>query len=517
MSYEEFGTFSTNNNLKKNTRTIPLTEWTEMKKPNYTPTHNEDIIEKKTDTIKGGVSICITAYKTAKYIEECLDSIESQTYFKDNDDYEVLIGVDDCKETEEKLMAILWKYRNVRAFMMSKNVGTYVASNTMFSMAKYDRIIRFDSDDIMMPKMIEKLMKSDENADIVRFMMKNFAENGKPLPKDVRDTSDAWGQIMVKKETFEKFGGYKPWVCSADSEFLYRTKRHTETAWIREPLFLRRIHDESLTRSKDTGMNSSTRRRYISEIHNSNCDNIKNCIIKKEVEECTEISNGVRVCISTSNGRETSARAAIDSMMKQTLKPSEIICYLSTEDFGKKVAPQCLSELEKDEKIKIRWVKKDTGTNKRCGVFNKQYDGVTLLISDAMVYHKAYVREMVDALMENPNCAICYCDMEKKLGEGNGTFEMKTNQSVRSPFSCDVCAFKYNIFPKEALEHTDVRDEVSGMNDTPWVSAWLKKNNTYVHIVNDGSEGIDIKVNEDIYRIPTEQEMKDCEERVMNI
>ena len=32
---------------------------------------------------KNGISICLTAWQTQNYIEDCLNSIESQTYFKD--------------------------------------------------------------------------------------------------------------------------------------------------------------------------------------------------------------------------------------------------------------------------------------------------------------------------------------------------------------------------------------------------------------------------------------------------
>lgn len=52
--------------------------------------------------LDGGVSICVSAYKASDYIKECLDSINGQTYFNKNKNYEVIVGIDGCEETLEK-------------------------------------------------------------------------------------------------------------------------------------------------------------------------------------------------------------------------------------------------------------------------------------------------------------------------------------------------------------------------------------------------------------------------------
>ena len=56
--------------------------------------------------------------------------------------------------------------------MMKKNKGTYITSNTMMSIAKYDYLLRFDSDDIMNPNLIEILMKESESDDIDKILFK---------------------------------------------------------------------------------------------------------------------------------------------------------------------------------------------------------------------------------------------------------------------------------------------------------------------------------------------------------
>lgn len=52
---------------------------------------------------KKGISIILTAWQTQKFIEESLDSIEQQTYFANFNDYEILLGIDGCEKTLEKV------------------------------------------------------------------------------------------------------------------------------------------------------------------------------------------------------------------------------------------------------------------------------------------------------------------------------------------------------------------------------------------------------------------------------
>lgn len=213
--------------------------------------------------IKKPVSIFITAYNTEKYIEECLDSIEKQSYFEDYNEFEVLVGIDNCKETLNKILEIKHKYRNFRVFMMDSNKGTYVTSNTMLDLVKYQNIIRFDSDDIMRKNMIERIMYFSDDYDIVKFGYYNFYND------DINNISYnkfhfPHGVVLYKKTIFDKFGGYQPWLCAADTELLVRANdfENLNIKEMRERLFLRRQHGDSLTRRVDTQHGSNLRESY---------------------------------------------------------------------------------------------------------------------------------------------------------------------------------------------------------------------------------------------------------------
>ena len=163
--------------------------------PNYTPKDKQ--FSEIPIKYKNGVSIIITAYKMKNYIKETLDSISNQTYFINNTNYEILIGVDGCEETLNYLYTIMENYSNLKIFMMEKNYGTFITTNTIMSIAKYDNLIRFDSDDIMLPNLIEFVMKESENENIdsIKFLMEDFG----------RDDKIDWacGQFLIKHWIFD--------------------------------------------------------------------------------------------------------------------------------------------------------------------------------------------------------------------------------------------------------------------------------------------------------------------------
>lgn len=186
------------------------------------------------------ISIIITAYNSEDYIEECLDSINNQTYFDSFNEYEILVGVDFCEKTLEKLLSIEDKYPNLKIAMMSSNEGTYVTTNTLLELAKFENIIRFDSDDIMLPNLVSKVMENANDYDVIRF--KYVHHDGKLCYPN--------GTIFYNKKIFNKLLGYQPWRFTADAELLWRINHSNfKVLNINEPLFTYRKHNRSLTQT----------------------------------------------------------------------------------------------------------------------------------------------------------------------------------------------------------------------------------------------------------------------------
>lgn len=229
-----------------------------------TPVTNYDFNTTTTtdDPTRKPFSILITAYNTASYIEECLDSIESQTYFNNNDDFEILIGVDGCHETLSKLKEIRHKYRNLSIYMMLENSGTYITTNTLISLAKNENLIRFDSDDIMKPNLVQKVANY-LHYDLVRLSYNNFYSTSQIESK----INVAHGIIHFKKSLMDNVaGGYMAWKCGADTEFIQRVRNKITIINLTDSVFYRRLHSASLTLNQTTGFESELRKNYKKQI-----------------------------------------------------------------------------------------------------------------------------------------------------------------------------------------------------------------------------------------------------------
>lgn len=210
--------------------------------------------------MKKGVSIILTAWKTQDYIEECLDSINKQQFFnKEKTNYEILLGIDGCEKTLEKINQIKHKYNNLKVFYFRENVGTYIVCNTLIMMAEYEYIYKFDTDDIMLPDTISTLYSytKKEKADMVLAHCKRVHMN---TNKTDKPSILGPGLIFIKTETFKKFGGFQPIRCGADTELYKRIQKFTKVKIIPNVCTISRIHNNNLTVKNDTGMKSDYRK-----------------------------------------------------------------------------------------------------------------------------------------------------------------------------------------------------------------------------------------------------------------
>lgn len=214
-----------------------------------------------------GYSIIIPAYKSEKFITECLDSIVKQTHFKQNDNYEILLGIDACQSTLKKVKEIKDSYDKLKVYYFKRNAGPYVTKNSLIPVAKYQYLLFFDSDDHMQENMMSVVNAKMQNGyDVCRFQYINYPDDMSPKDGTVSNRV-ADGVVCNNIKVHDTLGGFEPWVCGADSDFMYRSNNVFNVAKVVEPLFFRRLHPNSLTGNRSTGANSSIRRTYQLRIH----------------------------------------------------------------------------------------------------------------------------------------------------------------------------------------------------------------------------------------------------------
>lgn len=258
----------------------------------YVDKQNNDILYKtKNYILKNNMniplSIIIPVYNSENYIEDCLNSIQNQSYFENNNNYEILLCVDNCKNSLNKIMEIKNNYKNIKIFKTDKNIGPYIIRNTLTEYSKYENYLFFDSDDIMDNNMILYIIKNYNENSVIRFGYGNFINN---INKIESFTKIAHGVFFIPKKIFDKVGGFQNWKCGADTEFIYRCNNNKiQTILIDEYyLFYRRLHPNSLTNSKDTTFDTPIRNIAKNYILNNKDWSIP---IKKEIYNIKEIIN----------------------------------------------------------------------------------------------------------------------------------------------------------------------------------------------------------------------------------
>lgn len=168
------------------------------------------------------VSVVITTYNRASYLERAVRSVLGQTY-KNME----LIVVDDCSvdETPKILKELSVKNRQVIFFSNSVNIGTVESANRGIKKAKGKYIARLDDDDYWCdPQKLEKqvgFLEKNPEYGLVGGGMIKVNESGKEIARLIFPESDedirkvilvsnvfVHSTVVFRKDIFEKIGGY---------------------------------------------------------------------------------------------------------------------------------------------------------------------------------------------------------------------------------------------------------------------------------------------------------------------
>jgi len=112
------------------------------------------------------VSVIVPIYNVEKYLRECLDSIQNQTYT----DFECIMINDG---SEDKSREIAESYLNDKRFILvnQSNSGQSVARNKGIKMSRGKFLCFVDSDDIINIKLLEKIKKDYGELDYLKKLL----------------------------------------------------------------------------------------------------------------------------------------------------------------------------------------------------------------------------------------------------------------------------------------------------------------------------------------------------------
>ena len=200
------------------------------------------------------VSVLMPVYNTKEeYLREAIESILNQTFT----DFEFVIINDGS--TNENIEKVIKSYNDKRIrYFNQDNHGLIYTLNKGIELCKGEYIARMDSDDISLPKRLEKQVKyldSNSSVGVIGSWINCFPQ-GKVVklisqPKYfnlLQGNCFAHPSLMIRKSVLKQFNfRYGNYIHAEDYELWSRMIRYTEFCNIQEVLLNYRCHNEQIS------------------------------------------------------------------------------------------------------------------------------------------------------------------------------------------------------------------------------------------------------------------------------
>ncbi|NOX43678.1 MAG: glycosyltransferase family 2 protein [Gammaproteobacteria bacterium] len=214
------------------------------------------------------ISIVISAYQAQDWLSDCLDSVFSQILPK-GWQMQILVGIDGCPTTLYYAQRL--RHANLTIIALKQNRGTYITFNTLMRLVNGELICRFDIDDVMQKDYLARQIKvleagvdmtmtwsiyTDVNLRATSYVLAHEVYH----PKNGLNCRGSEGQFIIRRQVWQRLGGFRAWRCGADTDFFKRLCcAGFQHQIIEKYLYLRRTHAGSLTAHPDSNFQSPLR------------------------------------------------------------------------------------------------------------------------------------------------------------------------------------------------------------------------------------------------------------------
>jgi hypothetical protein len=219
------------------------------------------------------VSVFVAARAAARWLPDSLQSIARQN-LPDGWRLQIRLGIDACEETLAFAKGLSMATLEARYF--PHHVGPFVIFNSLARATPSDVLVRFDADDVMLDGYLGQQLQvvADTTKPVITHTWSILVDeqlkptsaelfNGQRAAADGKRSAPTDGQFLMTRPVMDMVGGFRPWWCHADSDFLLRALAFGCGRYVLpQYLYLRRIHAASLTQSEKTGYHSELRRDY---------------------------------------------------------------------------------------------------------------------------------------------------------------------------------------------------------------------------------------------------------------
>lgn len=205
------------------------------------------------------VAVIIAAYAAERWIVDCVRSVLHQKPTA-GWTYELRIGVDACPATSAALEAA-----GIPHYVARENSGAYVVRNSLIGLAPpANAYAIFDADDVMLPEYLHTLLAVSEGTAIAGGARVQVTERLSPVSQAAQRFQN--GVCLIPASAWSALGGYRADRMASDDDLIHRARALGLPVCPHDaPLYLRRVHAESLTQAKGTALGSAARQAVRAE------------------------------------------------------------------------------------------------------------------------------------------------------------------------------------------------------------------------------------------------------------
>jgi glycosyltransferase involved in cell wall biosynthesis len=226
-------------------------------------------------TSEPAISVLMTAYNRDKYIAQAIEGVLASTFTN----FELII-VDDRSSDSTVEIARSYEDRDarVKVYINDKNLGDYPNRNKAAGYARGGYIKYLDSDDIMYPHCLQVMISSMEKFPEAGFGLSAKSDNSAPYPMLILPHEAylehfngfghfdrAPGSSIIKKEAFDKVGGFSGERMIGDNEMWFKIGRQYPLVKFQRDLVWDRMHLGQESRSGYAKKYERLRRKVLEE------------------------------------------------------------------------------------------------------------------------------------------------------------------------------------------------------------------------------------------------------------
>ena len=216
------------------------------------------------------VSIIINCHNGERYLQECINSVLSQSY----KNWEIIFWDNKSSDNSKKILKKFTDQR-IKYFFSENFTSLYDARNLAINKCNGNFVSFLDTDDMWVKNKLEKqinFIKKNSNYKILYsnyYVLKNNEKKimyKKELPSGfiTQKLLDFYGiginTVFVAKSIFEQYNFKKDLNIIGDFDFFIQTSKKFQIGYISDPLTFYRIHENSFTKKNY--------KMYINELSN---------------------------------------------------------------------------------------------------------------------------------------------------------------------------------------------------------------------------------------------------------